>query len=93
MKLRYADGWSSGDEMTSHSTRFTAHELCVLYLYLVVSIKKRSMGKKIHPEIKASFLSIEKQSNAHGKFLIFHWRKKPLTSLRGVKELPISPTL
>lgn len=34
---------------------------CVLYLYLVVSIKKRSMGKKIHPEIKESLLLIEKQ--------------------------------
>lgn len=45
---------------------------CILYLYLVVSFKKKHMGKKIYPKIKVSFILIEKQSNAHGNCLIFH---------------------
>lgn len=44
---------------------------CILYLHLVVSIKKKSMGKKI-PEIKVSFILNRKQSYVHGNFLIFH---------------------
>lgn len=35
---------------------------CILYLHLVVSIKKKSMGKKKNPEIKVSFILIENRA-------------------------------
>lgn len=60
-------------EMTHHiQVTLLLMNYCILYLHLVVSIKKKIHGKKIHPKIKVSFILIEKQSHAHGNFLIFH---------------------
>lgn len=51
----------SGHEMTHHiQLALQLMNYCILYLYLVASIKKKSMEKKIHPEIKASFMLINR---------------------------------